>query len=177
MWTLENRARYDRSKLRYPSDLRALCGRPGGCNAYLPPLTPATPLPGDGGDNITTGDRHCYAHPMCILPSGALGLERDLSRHRPRSASARVTVRRHSGGAREDVRRNAQPLSVGCGPGRCFAGPLSGVRSLGVRPCVKRQLASVGGPVSRALTWGISCQAAMISSSGNLRQCPNGVQV
>ncbi len=54
---------------------------------------------------------------------------------------------------------------------------LSGVRSLGTRPCVKRQPARVGGPVSRALTWDISCQAAMISSSGNLRQCPNGVQV
>jgi hypothetical protein len=59
--------------------LRALCGRPGGCNAYLPPLTPTTPLPGGGGDDVTTGDRHCYAHPMCILPSGALGLGRDLS--------------------------------------------------------------------------------------------------
>ena len=54
---------------------------------------------------------------------------------------------------------------------------LSGARSLGTRPCAKRQPACVGGPVSRALTWDISCQAAMISSSGNLRQCPNGVQV
>ena len=54
---------------------------------------------------------------------------------------------------------------------------LPGVRSLGTRPCVKRQPACVGGPVGRALTWDISCQAAMISSSGSLRQCPNGVQV
>ncbi len=54
---------------------------------------------------------------------------------------------------------------------------LSGVRSPGTRPCVKRQPARVGGPVSRALTWDISCQAAMIGSSGNLRRCPNGVQV
>jgi len=59
--------------------LRVLCGRPGGCNAYPPPLAPATPLPGGGGDDVTTGARHCYAHPMCIMPSGALGLERDLS--------------------------------------------------------------------------------------------------
>jgi putative transposase len=28
--------------------LRALCGRPGGCNAYLPPFTPTTPLPEAG---------------------------------------------------------------------------------------------------------------------------------
>jgi hypothetical protein len=80
--------------------LRALCGRPGGCNAYLPPLPPTTPLPGGGSDDVTTGDRHCYAHPMCILPSGALGFERDFSWHRPRSAWACVNVRRHSGGAK-----------------------------------------------------------------------------
>ena len=33
--------------------------------------------PGGGGDDVSAGDRHCYAHPMCILPSGAL--EQDLS--------------------------------------------------------------------------------------------------
>src|SRR4051794_29691441 len=32
--------------------LRALCGRPGGCNAYLPPLPPTTPLPGGGSDDV-----------------------------------------------------------------------------------------------------------------------------
>ena len=78
--------------------------------------------PGSGDDDVLTGDRHCYAHPMCILPCGALGLEQDLSGHRPRSAWACVTVRLHGGGAREDVRRSAQPLFAGCDPGRCFRG-------------------------------------------------------
>ncbi len=98
--------------------------------------------PGSGDDDVLTGDRHCYAHPMCILPCGALGLEQDLSGHRPRSAWAcvtvrlhggpfastadrsppRRTVRLHGGGAREDVRRSAQPLFAGCDPGRCFRG-------------------------------------------------------
>ena len=59
---------------------------------------------------------------MCILPSGALGLEQDLSGHRPRSAWACVTIRLHGGGAREDVRRSAQPLFAGCDPGWCFGG-------------------------------------------------------
>ena len=78
--------------------------------------------PGGGGDDVSAGDRHCYAHPMCILPSGALGLEQDLSGHRPRSAWACVTVRLHGGRAREDVRRSAQPLFAGCDPGWCFRG-------------------------------------------------------
>src|SRR3954462_5776622 len=55
----------------------------------------------------------------------------------------------------EDVRRNAQPLPVGRDPECCFAGPPSGARSLGTRPCVKRSLACVGGPVSPALMSGL----------------------
>ena len=41
---------------------------------------------------------------------------------------------------------------------------LSGVRSLGTRPCVKRQPARVGGPVSRALTWGVALSTVRSSS-------------
>ena len=51
------------------------------------------------------------------------------------------------------------------------------LRACGALPAPQPRSALVKGPASCALTWDISCQAAMVSSSGNLRQCSNGVQV
>ena len=61
MWTPENRARYDRSKLRYPSDLT------DGEWAIIAPLIPPAKR---GGNKRTIDERAVVNGVMCILSTG-----------------------------------------------------------------------------------------------------------
>ena len=81
---------------------------------------------------------------------------------------------RGNGFHRRSTRQSARPGSAWLGLAENGDGEAARVRG-SVR--MKPRSAWAKGPVSYTLTWDISCQAAMVSSSGNLRQCPNGVQV
>ena len=61
MWTTENRSRYDRSKLRYPSDL------PDEEWAVINPLIPAAKR---SGNKRTVDERELINGPMYILNTG-----------------------------------------------------------------------------------------------------------
>ena len=62
MWTVENRARYDRSKLRYPSDL----DRPR--NGHWP--SPTCPRARRGGNKRTVDVREVLNGLMYVLSTG-----------------------------------------------------------------------------------------------------------
>ena len=61
MWTKENRARYDRSKLRYPSDLT---------DEEWAVIGPLIPPPKRGGNKHTVNEREVVNGLMYILSTG-----------------------------------------------------------------------------------------------------------
>src|ERR671921_1753135 len=61
MWTNENRARYDRSKLRYPSDLT---------DEEWAPVAPLIPPPKPGGNKRTRDMREVVNGVMYVLSTG-----------------------------------------------------------------------------------------------------------
>ncbi len=71
MWTNENRARYDRSKLRYPSDLT---------DEEWAIIAPLIPPAKKGGNKRTVGERGLVDGVMYILSTGCqwAALPRDL---------------------------------------------------------------------------------------------------
>jgi transposase len=71
MWTNENRRRYDRSKLRYPSDLT---------DEEWALIAPLIPLPKPGGNKRTVDEREIVNGQMYILSTGCqwAALPRDL---------------------------------------------------------------------------------------------------
>jgi transposase len=83
MWTNENRARYDRSKLRYPSDLT---------DEEWAIIAPLIPPAKKGGNKRTVGERGLVDGVMYILSTGCqwAALPRDL----PARSTANAYFRR-----------------------------------------------------------------------------------
>ena len=87
MWTNENRCRYDRSKLRYPSDLAV---------EEWGLIEPLTPPAKPGGNKRTVDMCEVVNGLMCILSTGCQW------RSIPKDLAARSTINRYFGRWTED---------------------------------------------------------------------------